>query len=86
MIHFLLLDEKRTSNKYGHLIRKKIKLRMIDLVRFDRQKSNNTLFIFTLASRGAVLVTSLLFAALRAEHCCTPVAPLRGVPGSVRYY
>ncbi len=24
--------------------------------------------------------------ALRAEHCCTPVAPLRGVPGSVRYY
>ncbi len=34
-----------------------------------------------LAARGAVLVTSLLFAALRAEHCFTPVAPLRGVPG-----
>ncbi len=37
--------EKRTSNKYGHLIRKKTKLRMIDWVRFDRQKSNNTLFV-----------------------------------------
>ncbi len=41
------------------------------------------MFINTLASRGALLVTPLLFAALRAEHCCTPVAPLRGVPGSV---
>ncbi len=42
--------------------------------------------LVTLASRGAVLVTSLLFAALRAEHCYTPLAPLRGVPGPVRLY
>ena len=39
-----------------------------------------------LASRGAVLVTSLLFAAFRAEYCCTPVAPLRGVPRYVTLY
>ena len=44
---------------------------------------------YILMSRGAVLVTSLLFAALRAEHCCTPEAPLRGVQGmyrTVRYH
>jgi hypothetical protein len=33
-----------------------------------------------------VVVTRFFKAALRAEHCHTTVAPLRGVPGFVRYY
>ena len=33
----------------------------------------------------AVVVTTLLFAVLRADHCRTPLAPLRGVPWYVRY-
>ena len=37
--------------------------------------------IFLELARGAVAVTTLLFAVLRADHCHTPLAPLRGVQG-----
>ncbi len=41
----------------------------------------NPYYTIPYKARGAVAVTTLLFAALRADHCRTLLAPLRGVQG-----
>ena len=90
-VTFMITRHRQYKHKKGGGRRKKYRKEEEEMEReMEKNKARYTLYIYILASRGAVFVISLLFAALRAEHCCNPyprsAAPRRSRVCTVRYY